>query len=160
MYATGVMVCTTTLKRLPLSMFSGMNTDSNRGPRKASMGSIEELRSPSHPLWVKWVVIIRTIIFCGGQAVVPQILEMWKPQPDVMSHRVILLSGDTAQKPAHRGFLWGFRGWIDVLMYRAGDPPACLKFKDLQILASNACNFARMYMEEESRVRQGTNSPS
>lgn len=117
--------------------------------KSSLMGEVGRYYSDDYILWDH-----------GGQPVVPQILEMWKPQPDVMSHRVILLSDDTAAKPAHRGFLWGFRGWVDVLMYRAGDPPGCLKFRDLQILASNACNFARMYMEEECRVHKGSNSPS
>ncbi len=65
------------------------------------------------------------------------ILEKWRPADEVMSHRFLLLDGRASGKPQKKFFLLGFRGWIEVLSYRLGDP-AVDSFRDLTFLVNKA----------------------
>lgn len=72
----------------------------------------------------------------GGQ----KILDGWRSADEVMSHRVLLISGHTEEKPLKKFFLLGFRGWVEVLSYRLGDPETD-PFRDLIFIANKACCF-------------------
>ena len=67
-----------------------------------------------------------------------EILDRWKPVNDVMFYRIMLLGHSSWEKPLHRDFLFGFRGWVEVLSYRPGDPPPVRKYSDLSALVNNA----------------------
>ncbi|MDO9509167.1 MAG: hypothetical protein Q7I97_07525 [Thermovirgaceae bacterium] len=67
-----------------------------------------------------------------------QIIEKWKPAEDVMSHRILLVGSSSGDRPLHRSFSFGFKGWVEVLAYHPGDPLPVRKFSDLSTLVNNA----------------------
>ncbi|HPA59073.1 MAG TPA: hypothetical protein PLS21_02045 [Synergistales bacterium] len=74
----------------------------------------------------------------GGNIMGRELLEVWKPGKDIMSHRVLLVGNTTWQSPLHKDFLLGFSGWVEVMCYRPGDPHSVRKFSDLTTLVNNA----------------------
>jgi len=76
-----------------------------------------------------------------GLASAQKILEQWKPIPDVMTQRVLLVTENPAlthTKMFHKSFLFGFRGWIDLFFYHPEDKKVHRKFSDLATLVRNA----------------------
>lgn len=79
------------------------------------------------------------IIWTSGSAITgQQMIEKWKPAEDVMSHRILLVGSESGDRPLHRSFSFGFRGWVEVLPYRPGDPVPIKKFADMATLVNNA----------------------
>jgi hypothetical protein len=68
------------------------------------------------------------------------ILDSWRPADEVMSHRILLIGDSVAAKPLKKYFLFGFRGWVEVLPYRPGGPEAG-QFRDLIFIVNKACEF-------------------
>jgi hypothetical protein len=69
------------------------------------------------------------------------ILENWRPADEVMSHRFLLLDSRATGKPHKKYYLLGFRGWLEVLAYRLGDPEVD-SFRDLIFLVNKAWEYA------------------
>ncbi|MDT8901191.1 hypothetical protein [Anaeroselena agilis] len=80
------------------------------------------------------------------------ILEKWRPADEVMSHRVLLLDGRASGKPHKKYFLLGFRGWVEVLSYRLGDPDVD-GFHDLIFLVNKAREYV-LKAEGGEQVKQ------
>jgi hypothetical protein len=68
------------------------------------------------------------------------ILENWQPATDVMAHRFLLLSAQSAAKPMTKAFWFGFKGWVDVLPYCLGDSEV-KKFNDLIFLVNKGWQY-------------------
>jgi hypothetical protein len=75
----------------------------------------------------------------GGEKAV---LENWRPADEVMSHRFLFLDAPASGTPRKKYFLFGFRGWVEVLSYRPGDPEVD-GFRDLIFLAQKAREYAQ-----------------
>jgi len=71
------------------------------------------------------------------------ILANWQPAEDVMTHRFLVLGGQSAA-PRKKHYLFGFKGWVEILDYRLGDPEV-KKFQDLIFIANKAWE----YLEKE-----------
>ncbi|MDT8901193.1 hypothetical protein [Anaeroselena agilis] len=69
------------------------------------------------------------------------ILEKWRPADEVMSHRFLLLDDQASGKPQKKYFFLGFRGWLEVLVHRPGDPEV-ENFRDLVFLVNKAWQYA------------------
>lgn len=96
--------------------------------RKSSlMGEVARYFSDDYIIWVS-----------GSSVTGQQIIEKWKPAEDVMSHRVLLVGSSSGAEPLHRSFSFGFRGWVEALVYRPGDPLPIKKFADMATLVNNA----------------------
>jgi len=84
-----------------------------------------------------------------------KILSQWKPIPDVMTQRVLMVMGAPLHdhpKLLHKSFLFGFRGWIDISFYCPDDNDAHRKFSDLAVLVRNAF---KIYSKMTSQVERG-----
>ena len=80
-----------------------------------------------------------------------RILRQWKAETDVMKHRFLLLSAESAQSPRTKSIWLGLGGFVEVLRYRAGSPvPA--KFRDLAFLVDKGLEYAA----KEGGVPEGT----
>ena len=96
--------------------------------RKSSlMGEVARYYSDDYVIWAPDSAVM-------GQ----QIIEKWKPAEDVMSHRILLVGTSSGDRPLHRSFSFGFKGWVEVLPYRPGDTVPIKKFADLATLVNNA----------------------
>lgn len=71
-----------------------------------------------------------------------EILDIWRPADEVMTHRILLMSGRAAAKPQKKYFLFGFRGWAEVLTYSL-DAPETDQFRDLIFIVNKACEYTR-----------------
>ncbi|HCD71431.1 MAG: hypothetical protein PWP05_523 [Thermovirga sp.] len=91
----------------------------------------------------------------NGLSSAQKILSQWKPIPDVMTQRVLMVVNDPLhghQKILHKSFLFGFRGWIDVSFYCPEGDDVHRKFSDLAVLVRNAF---KIYNKVTSQVEGG-----
>ena len=80
-----------------------------------------------------------------------RILKQWKAETDVMKHRFLLLSAESARSPRSKSLWLGLGGFVEVLRYRAGSPvPA--KFRDLAFLVDKGLEYA----EKEGSMSEET----
>lgn len=79
-----------------------------------------------------------------GESDQSRILQEWKPKEDVMSHRFLLVEEGISFPFKSRGFLFGFRGWVEVQRFRPGDQPH-RKFKDLAYILEKALEYGRRF---------------
>ena len=80
-----------------------------------------------------------------------RILKQWKAETDVMKHRFLLLSAESAKSPRSKSLWLGLGGFVEVLRYRAGSPvPA--KFRDLAFLVDKGLEYA----EKEGSMSEET----
>lgn len=73
---------------------------------------------------------------------VGEVLKGWRPDEDVMTHRFLLLGSDSACRPLTRSFLFGFRGWVEVLPYRPGGS-GVNRFQDLIFLVNKGLEYGK-----------------
>jgi len=88
-----------------------------------------------------------------------QIMDRWKPFDDVMSHRILMMSEASWGDPVQKSFLFGFRGWVEVIAYRPGDPAPVKKFADLAALVNNAGVVHGKLQEGINPVRERVTGP-
>lgn len=77
-----------------------------------------------------------------GEESARDIFRLWKGEEDVMTHRILLLGGETWEKHRQKTFFWGYRGWVEVYLYRVGDF-AHKRFMDLAHWASKGMEYSR-----------------
>jgi len=83
-----------------------------------------------------------------------RILKQWKAETDVMKHRFLLLSTESAGSPRIKSILFGFGGFVEVLRYRAGSPVP-VKFRDLAFLVDKGLEYAAKEVELPEDMERG-----
>ena len=83
-----------------------------------------------------------------------RILRQWKAETDVMKHRFLLLSTESAGSPRIKSIWFGFGGFVEVWRYRAGSPVP-FKFRDLAFLVDKGLEYAAKEVEMAKGTEKG-----
>lgn len=97
----------------------------------ALLGEVARYYADDYIVWVH-----------NGEESARDIFRLWKGEEDVMTHRILLLGEETWQKHRQKTFFLGYRGWVEVYLYRVGDTPH-KRFKDLAHWASKGMEYAK-----------------
>ena len=73
---------------------------------------------------------------------------------DVMKHRFLLLSTESARSPRIKSIWFGFGGFVEVWRYRAGSPVP-FKFRDLAFLVDKGLEYAAKEVEMAKGTEKG-----
>ncbi len=82
----------------------------------------------------------------SGRSSQERLLAEWKPRADVMAHRFLLVEEVQTFPCKSRGFLLGFRGWVEVQRFRPGDS-SHRKFRDLVYILDRALEYGRKFAD-------------
>lgn len=90
----------------------------------------------------------------SGEETACALLRDARPLEDVMTQRFVLLVETGEGRPRVRSFCFGFRGFVEVLLYRA-EGKAYRKFRDLTDLIDAAPGFLARKRDAERMVVDG-----